>query len=340
MELIIDRNFLDDFYLKYEEGNIYHVDIRDFIKKAKDFKLITNYNSIEELKEEAENSNPILHELIETTVPEIEFKENLYDDIENEHFYESGSPFKLFFIENNSTPTSDMFGYETISTENLETKWKPFLKGRDNEQNVLKTTKDKTLKRSERLEKWEDISAFGHPSHSIIIADRFVLDNLKYNKSTIEKNLFPLLKQLIGENRNNKPIDLMIITRKGDIHNLYDKIDSYLKDDLKISSYHFCLIVEPPKPKFEHFRRIFTNYFHIKIENSLNVFKDNNSYNDKNNDFTFNFILNPRNYRFAKKELEDIKNYVLKVRNREKVDNDTEKIYYLPDKRNKLLDRI
>ena len=90
-----------------------------------------------------------------------------------------------------------------LMRENLKIKWKPFLKGRDYEQNVLKTTKDKTLERSERLEKWEDISAFGHTSHSIIIADRFVLYNLKPNKFTIEKNLFPLLKQLIGEKRNN-----------------------------------------------------------------------------------------------------------------------------------------
>lgn len=340
MELIIDRNFLDNFYVKYEEENIYHIDIRDFLKKASDFKLITNYNSIEELKEEAENSNPILHELFETSVPEIEFKENLSNDIQVECFYESGSPFKLFFVETNSSPISYNFGFETINTENLEVKWKPFLKGRDYGQNVLKTTKDKTLKRLERLEKWEDLSSFAHPSHSIIIADRFVLDNLWDNKRTIEKNLFPLLKQLIGENTNNSPIDLMIITRKGDIHNMYEKIDTFLKDVLKIPSFHFCLIVEPPNLKFEHFRRIFTNYFQIKVENSLNVFKDNNSYNDKNNDFTFNFILNPRNYRFAKKELVDIKDFIEKVRNREKVDNDTEKIYYLPDKKNTLLNRI
>jgi hypothetical protein len=342
MELVIDRDFMDNFYLKYKDENEYHADIRDFFKKIKDFKLVTNYQSVDELKKEAEESNPFLHELFETSVPEIEFRQQLNKDVQQDDFYYSGSPFKLLFIEDKRAPVSVKHGYESINSDNIEIKWKPFFKGRNAEQNVLKTTKSKTLERHERLEQWEDLSVFSHPTHSIIIADRFALDNLKDNKFSLEKNLFPLLSQLIGNKENNRKIDLLIITRKfqGSIHDVYNKIDSFLKDSPLLTNYHFCLIVEPPNLKFEHFRRIYTNYFQIKIENSLNVFKDNGSYSDKNNEFTFNFILNQRNYRFAKKELEDISHFVKQVRNREKVDNDTEKIYFIPDKQNKILNKI
>ena len=337
MELIIDRDFLDNFFLSDTE-DIYHEDLKLFFKKLSNCKIITNYNSLEEFIKEAEESNPILHYFIETNVPEIEFRENLNADVKKEDFYNDGSPIKLFFLENISSNITSNFGFSNINTSSISEKWIPFYNGRNEEFNILKTSKDRTLKRHERFEKWEDLRGFEHPIHSIVIADRYLLVNKKDQK--VENNLFPLLKNLIGKNTLGANIDLLIITHelKGSLKKTYEEVDTFLKERLKLKKYHFALVINPPGKKFEHFRRIYSNYFSIVSENSLNVFKDNGSYHDKNNNLTFKFHFNDKNFRFVSKELRDISNWLSKVKNREKIGFDSEKTYYYPDKSNKLLD--
>ena len=182
--------------------------------------------------------------------------------------------------------------------------------------------------------------AFKHPIHSIIIADRYLLVNKKNQR--FENNLFPLLKNLIADNAKTSHIDLLIIVQElnGTLENNYNLINDFLKNELKLSSHHLVLVKSPPDKKFEHFRRIYTNYISINPENSFNIFKDNGSYNDKNNNLTFKFLFKSKNNRFALKELNDIKGWLNKISNRPIIGSDSEKIYYYPDKKNKLLNRI
>ncbi len=339
MELIIDRNFLDNFFLS-DNKDIYYKDVELFFKKLNNCKIITNYSSLEEFIQEAEKSNPMLHYFIETNVPEIEFRVNLSTEVQNKEFYKGGSPLKMLFMESGNNTMASNFGFSSISTSEISEKWIPYYKGRNEEFNILKTSKDRTLKRHERFEKWEDLKVFIHPIHSIIIADRYLLVDKKNQRK--ENNLYPLLENLIGENVADSHIDLLIITHelKESLNKTYDEVDSFLKDKLRLKNYHFSLVIDPPDKKFEHFRRIYSNYFSIVSENSLNVFKDNGSYLDKNNNITFKFHFNDKNFRFVRKELNDISNWLDKVKNREKIGFDTEKIYYYPDKTNRLLESL
>lgn len=340
MELIIDRNFLDNFFLIYDDNDIYHEDLKLFFKKLQNCKIVTNYNSLEEFIDEAEKSNPLLHLFIETNVPEIEFRKQLADQVEKEEFYEKDSPIKLLFMESENSTMAYNFGFTSISTSDISEKWQSFYKGRNEEFNVLKTSKDRGLKRHERFEKWEDLKNFEHPIHSIVIADRYLLVDKENQR--IENNLFPLLKNLIGENAVHSHIDLMVITHelRQSLIETYKTVDSFLKGELKLKSYHFSLVVNPPDKKFEHFRRIYTNYFSITSENSLNIFKDNGSYHDRNNNIAFKFHFNDKNFRFTSKEINDIDNWLGKIKNRPKIGSDTEKIYYYPDKSNRLVETL
>jgi len=340
MELVIDRNFLDNFFLIYDDNDIYHEDLRLFFKKLKNCKIVTNYNSLEELIDEAEKSNPLLHLFIETNVPEIEFRKQLASEVEKKEFFEKGSPVKLLFMESENTTMANNFGFTSINTSDISEKWLSFYMGRNEEFNVLKTSKDRVLKRHERFEKWEDFKNFEHTIHSIVIADRYLLVDKKNQR--IQHNLFPLLKNLIGENSDRSHVDLMIITHelKESLIKTHERINSFLMNILKLKSYHFSLVIDPPGKKFEHFRRIYSNYFAIIPENSLNVFKDNGSYHDSNNNITFKFHFNSKNFRFAKKEISDIKNWLGKIENRPKIGSDAEKIYYYPDKSNRLVETL
>jgi len=336
MELFIDRDFLDNFFLLYDNEDIYHEDIKMFFKKLNNCKIITNYNSLEEFVQEAEDSNPMLHYFIEVSVPEIEFREQLTAEVNNEEFYNIGSPLKLLFIESKNNIAKN-FGFTSINTTDLSEKWKPFYRGRNEDFNELKTSKDKTLKRHERFEKWEDLQSFRHPIHSIIIVDRYILVDKRNQK--ISNNLFLLLKNLIMKNTNHSHIDLLIISHELQIgfKAIYNKINTFLKEVLKLKSFHFSLVIDPPGKKFEHFRRIYSNYYTIFLDNSLNIFKDNGSYHDRNTNIAFKFHFNDKNYRFIKKEFKDINDWLDTIENRPKIGSDTEKIYYYPDKKNKLL---
>jgi hypothetical protein len=87
------------------------------------------------------------------------------------------------------------------------------------------------------------------------------------------------------------------------------------------------------KPKFQHFRRIYTNYSYVEVDNSFNVFKNNGNFDDDNRIITFNSVFNDKNYRFVMKELIDIKNWLRKVENRPKIG-------YGSYKKNKMLEMI
>ncbi|MDA3904960.1 MAG: hypothetical protein PF484_02680 [Bacteroidales bacterium] len=337
MELFLDKNFLNNFYVIYDDKNIYHEDICAFFKRLRNYKLITNYSSFDELMFDAEESNPMIHYFIETKVPEIFFNQNLSKDVVKELFYYSGSPIKILFIEDdNKLP--ELYGFKSISSSNIKEKWMPFYKGRNDDYNSIKTTKNKNLERYERFEKWEDFLNFAHPLHSIVISDRYILTNNTNQK--VENNLFPLLRNLINPSKNESHIDIMIITHKINTNIEYNRVNSFIKDSLKLKNYHLSIVRDSPAHKSEHFRRIYTNYFSIHIENSLNIFKDNGSYIDKNNDITFRFLFNDKNQRFFLKEAKDINNWLSKLNNRPKLGYAPEEIYYYPDKKNKLLDQI
>ena len=117
MELIIDRGFMDNFFLAYNENDAYHEDIKQFYKKIKGWKIITNYESEKEFILEAENSNPFLHWFIETNVPEIEFRKDLLTELKSEGYYSKGSPFKLVFCD--SETHSEKHGFLTIKSDDI-----------------------------------------------------------------------------------------------------------------------------------------------------------------------------------------------------------------------------
>jgi len=156
----------------------------------------------------------------------------------------------------------------------------------------------------------------------------------------LENNLFPLLKNLFYDVTNH--FDVVILTEKlnDKLKNVYSKLDEFLKSKMKLEDYHLSIVQVPPDKKAEHIRRVFTNYMWMRSENSLNIFKDNGSYDDKNNIIRFGFLYNDKNYRFAIGEIKAIKELISKVENRQEIIHEGEKIFYYPDKVNKLMDSL
>lgn len=310
--LVIDKEFLDKFLISYQEDNPEHVDLRKFFKKIRDFELLINVNDLDDLKIAADN-NPLLEELIDTKPPATICNPGLVESIGKNSFFEEQPPYTLFFIESGNDEQAILrAGYENINSFNLCEKWKIYCSVREDLKR--KVTKDRDVPKNLRFDSWTDLKQFAHPVHSIFIFDRYILAD-KSNQRIMD-NLLPLLKNLLNISSSSKPVEITIISQCDDLMKEFKKLKDMLSMELKVP-FHLNLYKHDKSyyPRnFEglHFRRVFTNYFTLKPDDSFNFFKRNG---DVNNiaEISILFSFNNADWVMTKSDLQHLKDYISEI---------------------------
>ena len=318
MKLYIDKDFLDNFFICYSEKNIYHSDIVKFFKKIKGFNLVINFKDFEEF-EICCIENPLLEYLINETVPEITFNPDLKSQILDMDFYEKDKyPFKLFFIEKSEEENEKLiydFGYEYISTQNMEDRWANYLS--DREDFKLKVTKDKEYPEELKFDSYEKIKKYKHPINAILFFDLYMLSNTKNQQ--IDDNFIQLLKSLVDFIPNKTSIDIQIVTEKFhlEIKKLKGQLEKKIGEFIPIEKFNLSIIRHSKKHYPKNLqglkpRRIYTNYFTFASDDRFTYFKPNGGVNKLSTfwaDFNFNYV----NWLSTSKDLKEINLYKSKL---------------------------
>lgn len=310
-ELIFDKSFLNDFFVLMDDSDPIHSDFLSFLKEVRDFKLVINVNDFVEL-EELHEHNPLFEILVDTKVPEIKFNADLIEDNDDDK-----TEFKMYFIERAKKDCEQLsldLGHEVICTENLNEKWSIYNPKREDKKR--KVTKSRNIPANFRFDSWDVLNEYNHPVNSILVFDRYILvDN---DQQKIENNLIPLIKKLSGNKKSPKALEITIVTSlfKYNIHKSYLSLEQDLKKTLK-RDFKLNLIFHSKQGYPRNFeglkaRRIFTNYFVIKSEDSFNYFKKNGRINN-NTEIEISFIFDKTEWILAKKDLADISAYIKNI---------------------------
>lgn len=306
-EVYIDRNFVEEVdkqRLAFDNNQ----DLQDFyrfITKLQGVDIITNYESVDEFEKVVETS-PFWLKLYDGSVSPM-LSPDFCQQLEEQEFYTGSTGFKLFFVERNDVKDlSDKFGLLYINSSNLLVTWQFFSDERDDLSLPITDNSDC----NPRFENWNYLRNFSHPLNSIILCDRYVLQN----EQQFENNIFDLIKCL--KCYKLPKLNILIVSElmgseyKGNtkvtIHNDIDKYANLIEDRLikqqKIQSLDLKIIklTNSKEKNFyrEHDRSLITNYWYINPQNSFNFF--NESIQKKlevrsNIDFRFVFRKSVRN---------------------------------------------
>lgn len=336
--LITDNNFLQNLFVEYDCGNFEIDNLYNFLsKELYGFNLIIDIASVEDYEKES-LENPIL-ELLLDRILEIRFIANLNENIEKDVFYENLSEFNLFFLSKSIEECEKLIetrGYLYLCNDNIKEKWSIFDKCKEGVK--LKVTKSQIIPTELKFDCWTKLEEFNFPSTAYVIFDRYILADKANQK--MEKNLLPLLEQLFVKNQFKGKRYLTIIAEelpnniKLEIRHLYISkwfFEKGINVDLNIIRYNKVFW----KKEGLHSRRIFSNYLHIKSDDSFNYFKNNGLINN-DTDIQMCFSLNKNNNYFFRKELNDMKDYVLGIENQSRINDVNYNDLYFPNKINPL----
>jgi len=340
-ELIIDKDFLDNLYIEQDSYSDLHKDLEKFFNKIQDFDLVINMKDFHEFEKEL-NSNPLWELIIDLAAPLLIYKPNLIEEIFNKDFYNDNTPFKLFFLSLETEKCSELvrkYGYEYICPANIDDRWKIYSSIRPDLKR--KVTKDKKLQDLYRFDSWAVLAKYAHPIHSIVIFDRYIL--VDEPKRRLSENLFPMLKEFTKYTCTDCKLNITIITQKIGSEQLniaYDTVNNYLKR-LDIKHFRLNIIIHdkhlyPPGLNGLHSRRIYTNYFMIKSDDSFTYFQPGGRINNTS-DIEFEFIFNNFEWQSMSKDLSDLSKYVHNLKLKSKTLEIIDKPYF-PDAKNRLLE--
>ena len=336
--LIVENEFIEDLFLTQDENEL-RKDLYEFLNNDySGYHLICNFKSQIEY-EQALNENPIW-EIILDKFETIEYKDTLKIELECKSQKNIHSLFLLNISKEECESLTSKFGHLIISNTNLEEKWSTFLSLRKGIQ--YKVTKSELIPDNIKMDNWKKMNQFYNPINSIIIFDKYVLNDSSNQKMV--KNLLPLLELILENKKNISPIDITIIAEPKEfgycIKERYNFIKKHLEEK-SITNFNLNIIKHYKEfyPRdFEglHSRFILTNYFHFKSDDSFNYFKNNGKVNN-DADIRISFNLNKNNDCFYKKELNDLKMYLSKINNNIDAPQEKHKLMFYPHKENLLI---
>ena len=275
-EIYIDRDFVksvDEQQFAYNS----HPDLQDFYRfltKLQGVDVITNYESLDEFDRIVDTSPFWLRLYDGSVVPRIQ--QNFCGQLDKKEFYESSTGFKLFFVERDDVDVlSRKFGLLYINSSNLLKTWRFFSDERDDL--ALPITDNPNC--NPRFASWSYLKNFKHPFNSLIICDRYVLQN----KGAFRTNLFPLFQSLpcVGLQSSNLEIIIISELTQGKVikHNDIDEYATVIKQQLmnwmQIKNLNLTVLKLTNNEAFyrEHGRALITNYWYINPQNSFNFFR-------------------------------------------------------------------
>ncbi len=341
MQIVIEREFLESFYILHDAKNATEADFSRFLTaKLQDFCLLTDFDNLDALQAET-MENP-MWEMIVDRLPRTEFSTTLKQDIEQPNFYSQDSVFKLFCTTKTDTECKTLeekFGYTYLNINTLKNKWAVYQSDRDDNPMPIDTTS------SPRFDSWAKLQAFKHPISTMVIFDKFLFVN--QIDQDINQNLLELFKNLIPDVTLHQPLEILFLVAKEQVNyrnnqvinrkkniDIKDRImpttipindrmiligqhiesfftTNYHNLAVKISIAHYDKTDDPTTDK-EHDRGIYTNYFFFEIGAGINLF---NSSNNLRNRSTFNahFLLKLPGKNVAFSGLRSFRDYIKNV---------------------------
>jgi hypothetical protein len=319
-EIYIDKSFVRNFW-RLDLSNEVVADFRNsFLLKSKNFILITNYHSLDEIKQNEEDL--LFFEMLWEGTPEMEFL--IETDREKWIDYPGQSRgYKLYFLEISNTKCYDLSkkcGYVILNTNLLINEWSKFA-----EKYVVKALD--VLPRQgdqEVFNSWLDLAFIKNcPSNTIIILDRYILTDRK--KQKVSDNLVPLILSIASVEKSKK-IDVLIITeqissleRSIDLNQRAMNIHKRLIKDLanKASQFNVSILIynkafQPESNPEFHDRIVYTNYYTIKCGVGFNLF-DGRRRLIFNSEIEVHFNFQSYYMRALPRHLNSISNYFDKV---------------------------
>lgn len=305
-EVYFDEKFIDAVDNELENEDIHFQDFLKFCRKfhGGEVEIFTNI-PLEEIAFKRKKSR-VWDNIVASGTLNATSLPDLNEQVTSESFYSESTGYKFFFLERDDVnELKRSFGHLYFNLATLLTNWKYFSGERDDL--CLPITNDPAC--NPRFDNWNYLRNFPHPINSIIICDRYILQN----KISFRNNLFEIIKQLGCRNLLKAEVEIIIIselTNKSQDNDI-DDYGNFIKDQLKtfygIKKLKLNLIKlavdDSNRGKFyrEHGRSLITNYWYLNPQNSFNFFKYDRS-NDKLNltvedniDFRFVFRKDVRN---------------------------------------------
>lgn len=336
--LVLQNEFIENLFVNQNESDI-KKDLYDFIiSDFSGFDLICDFNDENEYNQ-AVQENPIW-ELLLDKIDNIEFNKNLEKALKDDEFYKKIGEHNLFLLQLKKEECSKLSrekGYIFLTDENIDDVWLNFTKEKRN--NILKVSNSEIIPEELRFDSWSKLDNFCPPLTSILIFDRYILNDESGQK--LKHNLFPLLLKLLQNISNEKDITISIICepRDWDIESRQKQLNAFLLSNgftnASINIIKHCKAFYPSNFEGLHGRIILTNYMHIRSDDSFNFFNNKTINNDA--DIKINFSLSSKNKCFYKKELIDLKRYISKLVNNSENPKEEYKLLYYPSKKNYLL---
>lgn len=336
--MILENEFIEQLFLNQSDNEI----IKDFyefiLSDFTGYNLICDFNNTDEY-EKAVSENPIW-ELILDKIDKIIFNSSLKTEIEHNDFYETIGEHNIFLTTHSEKKCSDLSnkkGYIYLSDENISTVWNDYTKDKRN--NTFKVSNSDIIPDELKFNCWSKLTDFSKPLTSILIFDKYILNDISHQKMI--HNIFPLFDNLLHNINKNKDITITIICepKNWNIEQRQKQVNAFFVSkgftNVTVNIIKHLKVFYPNNFEGLHGRVIFTNYYHLRSDDSFNYFNKKRINNDV--DLKINFCLSKTNKLFYMKELSDIKRYVSKLNNDPNNPKEEYKILFYPNKVNYLL---
>lgn len=290
MELVITKEFLNDFFISFDESNKYHVDLKEFLTtKIKGVTIITDLQDVTEW-EQASEENPLWLYLLDIPMMTPEFIPTIETDIATPSFYSTYThPYKLFLTSKDKNTCENLckdYGFEYLSIENLEEKWQTYYSQRDDYNLPIDSIS------SPRFDNWAKLLDFKHPINSIVIIDKYLFCEFKQDGTkqfSHGDNLLAILRSLLSNNSNKLDFQLLIVTDSRNINiddglqpssrdrrmnYIRNKLGDFIRTEFPLLRFDITVVNYDKRvhtTESEHDRGVYTNYFYFEIGTGLNI---------------------------------------------------------------------
>lgn len=291
-EIVFEKEFLTDFffYLEEPEENDDDEDTkRDFWRFLRHGKENVYYKSDFESEDEfyeAYRSNPIIRKVFNGPGQRLHFNEGFFSSSLNmDERIQGGLPVKFFLLKEENPEQINLaqsYGFLALHPRGISPSWTIFSDVHQRKEFTI-TQQTEENDPNTIFDGWHRIAEFEHPIHSILLFDPYLFSE------PIEKNLKPLLKNLLTRVTKNSQLEIFILTQKESLpyneNSLSATIKSFLRTEIALNNLMIRVI---PFGKYDgRFQQankgekmidrwLITNYFIIDAGHGFNIFTQEN----------------------------------------------------------------